>query len=83
MAKRNQPQKDFWPSWRYGPFGESAIFQRASDVPEGWARRPQDAFIPTAPVHLDRNQLADQLRDKGITPLGHWSASYMKELLDR
>lgn len=25
-----------WPAWRYGPNGESKVFQCAEDVPEGW-----------------------------------------------
>ncbi len=29
-----------WPSWRFGPGGESAIFDCVEDVPEGWADHP-------------------------------------------
>lgn len=29
-----------WPSWRYGPKGESAIFEKAEDVPKGWQDHP-------------------------------------------
>ncbi len=29
-----------WPSWRYGPDGEAAIFEREDDVPEGWTTTP-------------------------------------------
>ena len=25
-----------WPSWRYGPKGEAAIFESEDDVPKGW-----------------------------------------------
>lgn len=29
-----------WPSWRYGPDGQEAIFHREEDVPEGWVDHP-------------------------------------------
>lgn len=25
-----------WPAWWYGPDGESKLFQKAEDVPDGW-----------------------------------------------
>lgn len=30
-----------WPSWRYGPGGQSAIFERQGDVPNGWSDTPE------------------------------------------
>jgi hypothetical protein len=33
-----------WPSWRYGPNGESAIFDNEEDVPAGWADHPSRAL---------------------------------------
>lgn len=33
----------WWPSWRYGPNGESGVFERPEDVPEGWFDSPQKA----------------------------------------
>jgi hypothetical protein len=29
-----------WPSWRYGPKGESAVFESEADVPAGWHDHP-------------------------------------------
>jgi len=29
-----------WPSWRYGPNGESQVFETASAVPAGWQDHP-------------------------------------------
>lgn len=29
-----------WPSWRYGPNGESGIFNSAAEVPKGWQDHP-------------------------------------------
>ena len=33
-------QRADWPAWRYGPRGESRIFQNEQEVPSGWTRRP-------------------------------------------
>lgn len=32
--------EETFPSWRYGPNGESQICQSADDVPEGWEDHP-------------------------------------------
>lgn len=29
-----------WPSWRYGPKGEAAVFESEADVPKGWHDHP-------------------------------------------
>lgn len=42
-----------WPKCRYGPGGQSAIFERPEDVPEGWEDHPnkvkEDEPEPKAP----------------------------------
>ena len=35
-----------WPSFRYGPEGERAVFQRPEDVPAGWQDSPN--FVTAA-----------------------------------
>jgi len=83
MRAPRKPQ-EYWPSWRYGPNGESAIFEKESDVPYGWVKKAGLKFVPPeAPPVLDRSELEEQLRARGINPLGHWSARYMKELLEQ
>lgn len=41
---RNDPPAPYvhqaFPSWRYGPAGESRLFDKAEDVPEGWGETP-------------------------------------------
>lgn len=39
-APRGHLHGDLWPKHRYGPDGASALFDRAEDVPEGWADHP-------------------------------------------
>lgn len=31
---------DHWPSWRYGPNGQSGVFESETDVPTGWEDHP-------------------------------------------
>jgi hypothetical protein len=37
MAEEKWPS---WPAWYYGPGGAAAIFERADDIPAGWADAP-------------------------------------------
>lgn len=83
MARRTREQMPVWPSWRYGPNGERLIFNTANDVPYGWTKKPQDIFVGVDANRLDRQQLIVDLEAKEIKVLGHWSTSYMKELLDQ
>lgn len=32
--------KQHWPSWRYGPNGQSGVFDSETDVPAGWQDHP-------------------------------------------
>ena len=45
-----------WPSFRYGPEGERAVFQRPEDVPEGWQDSPN--FVQAA-KELGAETMAD------------------------
>lgn len=81
MARR-RPDPIRWPSWRYGPHGESGIFQSEVDVPHGWTRKPGELFVPVESTAIDRQQVINDLEAKGITIKGNWSVAYMKELLD-
>jgi hypothetical protein len=38
----------YWPSWRYGPDGQAAVFNSEDDVPEGWADHPAKVGVETA-----------------------------------
>lgn len=46
VAKKSKSKakgdKVYWPAWRYGPNGQSAIFDKESEVPEGWTDNPND-----------------------------------------
>lgn len=82
--ERKGPRPDIWPSYRYGPSGESGIFNGDHEVPFGWTKKPGQVFVaPNAPIVLDRIELQERLVAKGITPHPSWSARYMKELVDQ
>jgi len=55
-----------WPSWRYGPNGQAAVFDKPEDVPPGWAERPDNAFhvseIRESPI------VADTAPDVALNP---------------
>lgn len=64
----------YWPSWRYGPNGQSGIFACQDDVPLGWAESPDEVVEPEAPKPQDgkdawsgytKETLAQALRKKG------------------
>lgn len=61
-----------WPSWRFGPNGQSDIFENAADVPAGWADHPTrvkgaDA-APKPPVVQTAGQQTREEREKKKDP---------------
>lgn len=82
--KRKRPDWN-WPSWRYGPDGDSAIFKCPEDVPDGWTKKPgvKEEPKPTRqPIRLDREALLKELQDKGIIASSKWSTAYAQELVN-
>jgi hypothetical protein len=72
-----------WPSWRYSPDGEGAIFQCAADVPMGWTKKPGEPYEAPPPTpKYSREELITALQELGIVAKGDWSVAYMKELID-
>ena len=75
----------YWPSWRYGPGGQAAIFECAEDVPKGWEDHPSkvgavvesaNGIRPTALVEEESStQLAQPRRRpvalKRTQPIDH------------
>lgn len=75
-----------WPSWRYGPGGQSAIFQKAEDVPEGWTKKPDEVaelFIhQPAPPPLNHDELIADLLRMGVNINPQWADAHMKRIID-
>lgn len=48
-----------WPSWRYGPNGESEIFKSAADVPDGWKDHPRKhkpGYVPEPAIDSETGE---------------------------
>lgn len=39
-----------WPSWRYGPGQQAAIFNSEEEVPDGWEKHPSEVKEPKTKV---------------------------------
>lgn len=67
-----EPEKGF-PSFRYGPDGQSAVFNSAADAPKGWHEHPSDVPGAPDPSNLvapprrpDKAVIMKDLKRKGI-----------------
>jgi hypothetical protein len=71
-----------WPSWRYGPDGEAAIFEEGDVIPEGWTEHPNqekrdeeaeapDEARPEAVERQEEGLLAEQPKRRGRPPKVH------------
>lgn len=82
MARvRREPAK--WPGWRYGPFGEKAIFNSEAEVPHGWTRKPGELYVAPPSTMLDRENIIGQLETKGIEIDPTWGTAHMQKMLDK
>lgn len=86
MRRRKEMPDWKWPSWRYGPEGQSAIFQKEEDVPEGWTKRPDEApevyIARPDPEPLDRDELITKLSEIGVDIDPVWCNAHLKKVLD-
>lgn len=69
---RKGPKK-FWPAWRYSFDADGnvigRIFNKESDVPEGWVSHPNDLKVKAAPAAPEATPAAPTKgRKKGATP---------------
>lgn len=85
--RRSRERPDLsWPSWRYGPEGESAVFRCEEDVPIGWTKKPGDTpvevYSPPPTVPLDRDYLVTHLLENGVEINPTWSNAHMKRIID-
>lgn len=77
--------RNAWPAWRYGPDGQSEIFDKEEDVPEGWTRKPGDEPpVLTLPesIVLNKDELVAELCRLKIEIKPSWGNLHMKRILD-
>lgn len=80
---RNRRTVSLWPGWWYGPDGQSAIFQREEDVPEGWKNRPQQTFetVEVVPPPVKEDVIA-KLQSLNITIDPRWGLGKLVQVLE-
>ncbi len=62
-----------FPSWRYGPKGQAAVFQSEDDVPAGWEDHPSK--LPAEKPLDEINELRAIYKDRfGKRPFNGWDA---------
>lgn len=72
QAEPGRKQSTGWPSYRYGPNGESRVFEREEDVPGGWHDHPSkvlkdDDEPNVAPViPMSRKEIVADLKALGV-----------------
>lgn len=71
-----------WPSWMYNVEGEGRIFEKESDVPEGWTRKIGEIYEKARPVIHDHEYLVTQLTAAGIEINPIWGSAHLKRILD-
>lgn len=59
-------EKHLWPSWRYSPDGNSAIFHGPQDVPEGWEDHPSKVFPAPDDAENNRASIIAALRERNV-----------------
>jgi hypothetical protein len=60
MAEKKQK----WPSWRYGPEGQSAVFDAPEEVPEGWEDHPRKVKMVKVAREPAKTLAAEQRNDE-------------------
>lgn len=82
MARKEKKLQE-WPAWRYGPQGQSAIFDHPKDVPDDWVSEPlTDDYVPAKARLLKGDELRAALKAKGIKIDPFWPNAYMEILND-
>ena len=71
-----------WPAWRFSPDGESQLFEKAEDVPEGWTSKLPSAIYETSEqVSVDKEKVIKQLEEYGVELDPRWGAAKLQEVL--
>lgn len=82
MVRRRK--KSDWPAWRYGPDGQSAIFEQAEDVPQGWSNKPQLQYeAPEVVPEICKETTIEQLKAKSIKVDPRWGKAKLWEELEK
>lgn len=79
---RQRRTKVEWPAWRYGPDGESEVFDSAEDVPAGWGATPSLAYVPReASPEICKESTIKALEDFGVVINPTWGTAHLRKML--
>lgn len=81
MARTRLP-KESWPGWFHAPNGDSAIFSKEEEVPEGWSRQRQSAYEAPTPLAVDKESVLARLRALNIFVDPCWGVAHLQKVLD-
>ena len=82
MARRRTITE--WPAWRYGPNGESAVFDTPEEVPADWYTTPQQAFNPPEPKPvLCATTAINKLQEVNIKVDPRWGTAKLWEEVEK
>lgn len=82
MRKRGVKPDTTWPQWMHSPSGESRVFEKFEDVPEGWINSVGEVYEKPLPVIYDYDELVRQLTEKNIEINPIWGTGHLKRILD-
>lgn len=70
-----------WPAWRYGPDGQSAIFNGPEEVPVDWVDSPTKKYEPPEPVQeLCKETVIKDLKEYGVDINPTWGKAKLHEI---
>lgn len=71
-----------WPDLRYSPSGEVKLFYSAEEVPDGWTTKAQIEYKSLPTVVLNKEELIEELINRGIEIDPTWGNAQLKKVLD-
>ncbi len=80
MARERRP-KISWPSWYHAPNGDSGIFHREEDVPDGWTRKKQSEYNAPTTQPIDKEATIARLEQLGVLVDPRWGKAHLKKVL--
>lgn len=85
MRRRpNRRQMSEWPSWYFGPDGQSGVFSCQEEVPEGWTKKPQTQYeAPECKPEICKESTIEQLIAAKVEVDPRWGKAKLWEELEK
>lgn len=81
--QRRRRNRIEWPAWWFNLDGESQLFEKAEDVPEGWTPKPPAVLyeIKEQSLTIDKEKVIKQLEEFGVSVDPRWGAAKLHATL--